>query len=420
MRRCGLCFLVIVTCFLPLGGQEQTGIHIVEFTNGNWFDGGKFQPHTWFSVNGLLRPNRPYKVDEAIDLNGMFVIPACGESHNHNAIGGNTRAIDSYLSAGILYVENPDNLPDSRHGDRINTPDGIDVIFSNGGLTSPGGHPIGLVKSNIARGSMKPQDGEGAFYYTIGSPAVLEQKWPALLATKPDFVKVYLVYSEEFEKRKDDTKYFSRRGLDPKLLPLIVQKAKTSGLRVVAHVESAADFHVAVSAGVNQIAHIPGFWPSDEARAEKIFERYRINEADARLAGERNIQVSTTLSEGLELIRDPKSKEFASSLLEVYRSNVSRLKKNNVQLLIGSDRFFFNSQTEGLELVRSKLMSGQEALNAWCKTTPQAIFPERRIGEIRDGYEANFLVLASDPLRDFDAVKEVKLRFKHGVEIKVQ
>src|ERR1700733_15340735 len=85
-------------------------------------------------------------------------------------------------------------------------------------------------------------------------------------------------------------KYFSQRGLDPKLLPLIVQKAKIAGLWVAAHIWSAADVHVAVSAGVHQIAHMPGFWLRDEEIANENFEnrsfaRYRISEADARGPG---------------------------------------------------------------------------------------------------------------------------------------
>jgi imidazolonepropionase-like amidohydrolase len=221
------------------------------------------------------------------------------------------------------------------------------------------------------------------------------------LATKPDFVKAILVYSEEFERRKNDPKCFSRRGLDPKLLPLIVQKARESGLRVVVHVESAADFHVAVAAGVNQIAHMPGFWPSDEAIAQKSFDRYRISETDARVAGKKHIQVTTTLGERLASLGDPEMKDVASALLDVYRSNLSLLEKNKVEILIGSDQFFSNCQGEAVELVRSGLMSAQEALHAWCEITPRAIFPDRKIGKIKDGYEANLMVLAADPLTDF-------------------
>jgi hypothetical protein len=41
------------------------------------------------------------------------------------------------------------------------------------------------------------------------------------------------------------------RGLNPTLLPTIVRLARREGKRVMAHVESAADFRVAVNASVD-------------------------------------------------------------------------------------------------------------------------------------------------------------------------
>jgi hypothetical protein len=389
-----------------------------EFVNGSWFDGTSFQKRTWYSVNGILHPNRPFDVDKVIDLQGMYVIPACGEAHNHNATNDNPAALKRYIHDGILYVWNPSNLPNQRVGEFINTPKGVDVKFSNGGLTAPGGHPLGLVKRNIERGAMKESDGEGAFYFTIGSAADLDAKWPKIVAGAPDFVKTFLVYSEEYAKRKDDPKYFSRRGLDPALLPLIVRKAEQANLPVVAHVESAHDFHVAVGAGVRQINHMPGFWPNDASLKDGDFSRYRITDDDARRAGRKHITVVTTISESLEMIRDKKLPDaIGAKLLDTYRSNLALLKKHHVPILIGSDRFRLESQTEAIALVSSGLMTNLETLKAWCETTPQAMFSNRRLGRIKDGYEANFFAVPSDPLNNFENVKDVRRVFKNGEEL---
>jgi len=35
----------------------------------------------------------------------------------------------------------------------------------------------------------------------------LERKWPAILAQKPDLIKTFLVYSDEYDKRKSDPAY---------------------------------------------------------------------------------------------------------------------------------------------------------------------------------------------------------------------
>lgn len=79
-----------------------------------------------------------------------------------------------------------------------------------------------------------------------------------MMAFRPDFLKIILVHSEEFARRKDDTTFFRRKGLDPALVPGIVALAQAHALPVSAHVQSAADFRVAVEGGVDQIAHLPG------------------------------------------------------------------------------------------------------------------------------------------------------------------
>jgi hypothetical protein len=92
----------------------------------------------------------------------------------------------------------------------------------------------------------------------IDSADDLARKWPGILAARSDFIKIYLLYSEEFAKRRDDPACIGWKGLDPALVPLIVQRAKDAGLRVAAHVETASDFRAAVRGGVAEIAHLPG------------------------------------------------------------------------------------------------------------------------------------------------------------------
>ena len=40
--------------------------------------------------------------------------------------------------------------------------------------------------------------------------------------------------------------------------------------------------------------------------------------------------------------------------------------------------------------------------------------PEPAVGHLEPGAEASFLVLERDPLRDFDAVRAIRLRVKQG------
>ena len=119
----------------------------------------------------------------------------------------------------------------------------------------------------------------GKAYYTIDSEKDLNDKWPTILADKPDFIKTYLANSEDFGKQSTNSKYKLRTGLNPTLLPIIIAKAHKAGLKVAAHVETAFDFRIALNAGVDEVAHMPGFYLFDSA----ISKRYLLTDADAKL-----------------------------------------------------------------------------------------------------------------------------------------
>ena len=393
--------------------------HNYEFANGNWFDGRKFVRRTFYSVAGVLSSKRPERVDRTFDFSGKYIVPSFGEAHNHNLDWSSdesfARINKMYLDAGIFYVKNPNSLlrskqPTSAH---INLPSTVDGILSNGGLTGSGGHPIEIVTPQ--RG-FKPEDGEGGFYYVIDNVADLERKWPAIKAGQPDFIKTYLLYSEEYAKRKDDKAYDGWKGLDPAVLPEIVRRAHRDGLRVSTHVETAADFHNAAVAGVDEINHLPGFRPERNDIANyKNLARYEISDADAKLAAKKGIVVVTTIGETVDQTFNEKNNErdrLAVRAMLVQNLNV--LRKHHVAIAIGSDSFRQTALAEALSLAKLQSLDNLTLLKMWCETTAATIFPKRKIGHLKDGYEANFLVLTANPLVDFASVKTIQLRIKRG------
>jgi imidazolonepropionase-like amidohydrolase len=56
-------------------------------------------------------------------------------------------------------------------------------------------------------------------------------------------------------------------------------------------------------------------------------------------------------------------------------------------------------------------------LKMWTETTAQTIFPSRKIGELREGYEASFVALEGNPLDDLTNLHRIKLRFKQGMPV---
>jgi len=90
------------------------------------------------------------------------------------------------------------------------------------------------------------------------------------------------------------------------------------------------------------------------------------------------------------------------------------LKRYGVKIAFGSDNFGRSPIKDVLYLESLKVFSKLEMLKIWCEDTPRTIFPRRKIGLLADGYEASFLVLGDNPLSDFQAIKNIRLRFKQG------
>jgi imidazolonepropionase-like amidohydrolase len=384
----------------------------VALINGKWFNGKSFDAHPVYSVDGRFTFKRPPRVDRTLDLAGTWVVPPFGDAHNHNITGIEKRdkaAIRKYLVDGVFYVKIQTNLPLSdamRHHLPIDRCDSIDVVLGQGSLTATGGAPIYLVEKILFPLGYYPghtkESLKDFLYFTIDSEAELEKKWPLVLSYHPDSIKTFLCFSDEFEKRRDDPAYFGQKGLDPLLLPKIVEKAHARGLRVSTHVNNAADFHNAVAAGVDEIAHIPltGVTP--------------IAVKDARLAAEHGIVVVTTCA----IVRTlPPVALRGAKIADILKAQLVDLKvlhENDVALAIGSDNVFDSSVKEVEYLQGLGAFDNLTLLKMWTETTAKTIFPKRKIGSIQEGFEASFLALEGNPLEDLQNVRKIKLRFKQG------
>ena len=175
------------------------------------------------------------------------------------------------------------------------------------------------------------------------------------------------------------------------------------------HISTAADFHNALVAGADEIAHLP-FIDFDKELGN---EHFLISETDARLAAKRGVRVITTLGWlRADLGDDPQREKEART--QVVVPNLRLLKRYGVKLLVGSDQFRQTSLPEILLISSLNVFTNLELLKMSCEVTPQAIFPKRKIGFLRDGYEASFLVLDGNPLTNFEQIKNIRLRFKQG------
>jgi hypothetical protein len=409
-----VCSILRTAAAPTTGGQHET---VVAFTNGQWFDGQSFRPMTGCAAGGTLRFPCPSRVDKTIDLHGGYVIPPFGEAHNHNVetLNNIDKLVATYLRHGIFYVKNPNSLARDREplAAKLNRLDSIDVAFSNGSFTASGGHPVEIPDRVIGTGKWSAADAEGGFYYTVDNETELEKKWPILLGTHPDFIKTYLLYSDEYARRRDDPKFFAWKGLDPGLLPAIVKNAHAARLRVSTHIENEADFRAALVAGVDEINHMPGFRAFSDVDRHPL-SSFEVSDADAALAARQGTYVVTTLNGARALTGEQRRDQDTLNT-----KNLQTLLGHHVRLALGSDSYREDTLPEALYISGLHAMSNAALLDIWTRGTARTIFPNRKIGELKAGDDANFLVLKSNPLDDFGAVQDIALEVKQGVVLDI-
>jgi imidazolonepropionase-like amidohydrolase len=405
----------LLMAFLPAtlasGAPTSDPVPSYRFDKGLWFDGERFVKRTVYTGEQGLQFTPPARVDSVVDLAGAHVIPPLCEAHNHN-LGSewqNEETIGRYLANGVFYVKMLSNLPREtglvRH--TYNHPASVDVAFANGGITGTGGHPIKLREQLLEQGvydGFTRETLRDHAYFVVDTAADLDAKWPLVLQFRPDFIKAILVHSEEYAKRRGDADYFGATGLDPAVLPLLAARAHEARLRISVHVDSAEDFHVAVAAGADEIAHLPG---------SKTVEH--IERADATLAAQKGITVVTTTV----LIERQKEKnpELHASLRRAQIDNLRLLRDAGVTLAIGSDEYDDTSVGEVRHLRSLGVFEDVELLRMWTQNCARTVFPDRKVGRLNAGYEASFVALDGDPLADWSSLGRIRYRFKDGLPL---
>lgn len=416
--------LVAGVCVASPGAEGQDKLAAAKsykFVNGQWFDGRGFRRQTFYSVKGLLTRRPPRVVDETVDLANGYVVPPFGDAHSHHFDGPYNVAqqVQMYLRDGIFYAKVPGDVRTGAEkvAALVNTPTSVDVRYAHGVLTGNYSHPM-MVYEGLALGFYgKPEQWqanaakvresrvrENDAYYIIDTQADLENKWPKILAGQPGFIKVMVLHSENYEERRKRAGH--GEGIDPQLLPQIVARAHAASLTVSAHVDSAFDYRVALRAGVDEMVHMPGYYvaPADDVRT------YQLTPEDARETARRQVSVIPTANLAPANTEGENQKRTVATVTR----NLKLLKSAGVRFAIGTDSYGTDALREAMYLNTLGVFTNLELLKVWCEDTPRAIFPQRRIGHFKEGYEASFIVLAGDPLKNFGEVKNIKRRFKQG------
>jgi hypothetical protein len=376
-----------------------------ELKNARWFDGRQIQRGNLYVENGVFVARKPAKVNRKMDMRGQVLINPLAEAHNHNlqTAWGWGQFADKYIDEGVFYAAmlcgDPHSVAEVKP--LAATPAAPDVSFVTACITSPDGYPLAAVLPEPSAEAAAAQQQ----IVLVDSPEQAMAQWPAIKARGGSWLRIVLAHSERPELRQQPA-MFGRLGLRPDTAAELTRLAHAEGRKVVAHVETAADFDAALTAGVDAIAHLPGYANTlDEAP-----ERFTLSEAAAvRAARQRTAVITTTAATALfKLEAAP-----LAAMREVQRANLARLQAAGVQLLIGSDVFIATARAE-LHALDELGLDRATLLRLATQETPRALFPGRKLGCFEPGCEASFLVLGSDPLADLAQVDTPMLRVKQG------
>lgn len=388
----------------------------MELKNAQWFDGKGFVKRgTLYVKDGKFSAQKIKKPQRSLDLAGQFLIPPLAEAHNHNLQNawGYGRFTNNYLRDGVFYAAMHCGEPKGASAVRgmANQPAAPDILFVTACITSSDGQPLAQLLG-AEPGAAKLDDVADKLVLIMDSPEQVAQKWPLVAPRKTDLLKLMLSRSDSPELRADP-KQQGRLGLKPDVPPAIVKRAHKDALRVIAHVDTTADFALALQSGVDWVDHLPGYFFHDGLGAEA----YRISAELAAEAAKQRVAVITGTA-AATLFRAPPETQAAIRRLQI--ENLQTLKAAGVKLLLGSDVFGGNALTELRHLDGLGVLDRPALLRMATISTPQTLYPKRRLGCFEPGCEASFLLLSSNPLNDLDALNRIQLRVKQGRVLTLQ
>ncbi len=409
-------FSTLILCLFCQLSFAQTNSKNYEYKNGQWYSGLEFVPGTWYVSNGLLTQKAPVQIDSVIDLNNHWVIPPMADAGCANMFDARSAPsmIQQYMNEGVFYLQVLNNTQEARTAIQplINKSTTPDATFTNGAITCSLGEPF-LKYEGPAQEVRNPADWASSYekirtgrkmlgnaYWFIDNKTALSANWEKIIAQKPDILYIYLLDAQVNGGKES-------KGLSVDMAKAVVKKAHKANLRVFAWVEAGDDVRLGIKAGVDGFANLPGYnWDGSGSP-----DRFEISNDDMKKMVKKKMPVATLLSHAQSASVKPAVKEFQSKMF-------IRLLEGGVNLIAASDDPQRTIRGEINYLNNLAPNSGANILRMLCENTPMAIFPNRKVGKLKDGFEASFLVLSDDPFSNILKIRASEFKVKNGVVFK--
>ena len=311
------------------------------------------QPRRRLLGGSRLTLKRPATIGRTVDLSGRHLVPAFGEAHNHNIPGTRRAGHHPPLPrTGHLLRDDPGQFAGGARRDPrrcVNhaalRPRGVcEWHLHRAGRTS---HCARRAEHRARRYERRPIATAASSIPCHRPTTSIARWWTAVAPQHPDFIKLVLAYRRTASPASH-VRHRIGTGSIPRSCRIWCKLAHRHHLRVSAHVESAYDFEVAVKAGVDVIAHLPGFWPDPGAIAAKGTGIYTISEA--RRASRRSVTSPSlrrlasrcTVSPLRPPATDagpPRACRPQAAVARDLPPQSRRAGRNGVRIAIGSDQF---------------------------------------------------------------------------------
>ena len=312
-----------------------------------------------------------------IDLSGKTILPGMINAHVHS--GYDTDNLREWAKAGVTTVRDLGNYRYSpveayaRRDQFLENNEYARLVAAGPLVTTVGGY-----------GS-----------YAVSSPADAQQKMLDLIASGADIIKIAI---------EDDLQGRLWPMVSQDEANIIVQTAHDNGLPVAAHISRSSHLAMAISAGVDDVAHM-------------IVDELSANDILAIVAKDIFWVPTLELWQGV-------SEMYGLNWDSITISNLGKFVNSGGKVALGTDfdgytcEFDLGMPVTEIGLMQAAGMTNMQIIVAGTRNAAIVCNRGKEIGTIEAGKIADILILNDNPIEDIDALTDVFMVIHNGAIIR--